>query len=177
MIVVIWTALLLAASPAVPPEPAFCSVSGGAGQPPSVESTRALVREAEVVVRVRAAEQRRPAEVKGFPPYEIRFQVLEVLHGSRVPADLWIHGAFVAHDDFNDHPVPYLYARPDSRSGGCYAYFYREGGEYLLLLSRDEQGLLTPYGAGPTNEQVRGALDPWAAWVREQLRAPRAPGT
>jgi hypothetical protein len=179
MIVAIWTALLLAASPQARPEPAFCSVSGGAGQPPSVESTRALVRRAEVVVRVHAAEYRRPPEMQGFPPMEIRFHVLEVLHGSDVPADLWIRAGAVAHDDFNDHPVPYLYARPDSRRGGCYAYFHRDGGEFLLLLSRDRQGLLTPYWSmgDPTNEQVRGASDPWVVWVREQLRAPRAPGT
>lgn len=181
MIVPILAALLLAPAQEVRPAPAFCSVSreaGEAAQPPSVESTRALVRRAEVVVRARAGEYRRSAEVREFPPYEIRFQVLEVLHGSDVPADLWMHAGPVEHDDFNDHAVPYLSVRPDGRMGGCYAYFYRVGGEFLLLLRRDGRGLLTPYWAGgPTNEQVRGASDPWVVWVRGQLRAPRSPGT
>jgi hypothetical protein len=185
MIVAIWTALLLAASPQATPEPAFCSVSreapgaAEAGGMTDVERIQALVRRAEVVVRARAVEYRELPERRGSPPIYVRFEVLEHLHGSGAPADLWVWGGFAAHDDFNDHPAPYLYSRPDSRSGACYAYSYREGGEYLLLLRPDFVGALSPYWAAsaPTNEQVRGASDPWVVWVREQLRAPRAPGT
>lgn len=49
------------------------------------------------------------------------------------------------------------------------------GAEYLFLLNRvDRMDGLIPYwiALGPTNEQIRGADDPWVRWVREQLAAP-----
>ncbi len=47
------------------------------------------------------------------------------------------------------------------------------GGDCLLLLRSAGDGWYTPYWSLllPTNEQVRGADDPWVVWVRAQVRA------
>ncbi len=178
MIVPVWAALLLVSSPDMAVEAALCRVSGGVPTG-SAQSTRALVRQAEVVVLARALEQRRPPDLTGFPPVQVKFQVLELLRGSNFPPEFWIRGALTDKDDFNTGAVPYLQVRSDGLRGSCYAYFYREGGDFLLLLHRDEEGVLSPYWGifAPTNEQVRGPSDPWVAWTRSQLKTRRAPGT
>jgi hypothetical protein len=48
---------------------------------------------------------------------------------------------------------------------------YRRGAEYLLLLTREQAGELTPYWSplAPTNEQVSGPDDPWIQWVKIEV--------
>ena len=55
--------------------------------------------------------------------------------------------------------------------GDCYAREYRRGAEYLFLLRHGPAGP-TPHWAplAPLNEQIRGAEDPWIAWVRTELK-------
>jgi hypothetical protein len=97
-----------------------------------------------------------------LPTSTIQFQVLEVLKGARLGA-LVLPARVDGNDDFNDRPVPYDFVRPEGRHGNCYALSYGLGRQYLLFVKDG-----TPYWSalGPTNEQVRGADDPWVRWVR-----------
>jgi hypothetical protein len=143
------------------------------------------VRDADVIARVRASEEvgtRRPGNVaqvlemlrasgRNFLT-TVRFEVLEVLKGERIAAPLAFEGELLDRDDPNDRPAPYNFVRPLGRSGNCFAFHYKQGGEYLLLL-RSRNGSLTPYWAtlGATNEQLFGSDDKWLTWVRERIRA------
>jgi hypothetical protein len=163
--------LVLGVAPASP-----CTVVGPLPTP------RALVQQAQVIVRVRAEglsdRPGKPGTMAGAPT-QVRFTVLEVLKGTLSSEELSFNGALRADDDLNDRPVPYDFVRPGGRAGNCFAMDYRIGAEYLLLLRRSEHPAfaqaeeLTPYwGAlSPTNEQLlAGRNDPWLAWVRRQLQ-------
>jgi hypothetical protein len=103
------------------------------------------------------------------------FAVVEVLKGTPPGDTLVFMGAADNRDSFRegeDAAVPYLsYHR--WYAGDCIASMYRPGAEYLLLLrhwgARGEN--FDPYWQmlAPTNEQIRGADDPWVAWVRTTL--------
>jgi hypothetical protein len=153
------------------PEPARCSMEGGV-QPNTVEGIRSIVRAAETIVRVRALEQRRLPEMRGFPPAEVEFQVLEVLKGAELPASFWMRGAISETADFSPGEVPYMEMRRGVGGGSCHAYFYARGAEFLLLL-REAHGEFAPYWAPlmPTNEQVTGEANPWVVWVRSEIEA------
>lgn len=148
---------------------AFCVV------PPPTESAKEVVRTADVIVRVVAVRHRTGAAADSLGLEHgdfigwLDFQVVEVLKGKNVPAMLYIRGYLMESDDFNSGPLPYRFMRSNAYGGGCYAYGHRRGGEFLLLL-RNVSGRLTPYYASaPTNEQVRGADDPWLGWVRARI--------
>ena len=142
------------------------------------------VRDADVIARVRASQEigtRRPgtdeqvlamlrAPGRNFLT-TVRFEVLEVLKGGRIAAPLAFEGELSERDDLNDRPAPYNFVRPTGRGGSCFAFYYKQGGEFLLLL-RSRNGTLTPYWAtlGATNEQLFGADDKWLAWVREEIQ-------
>ena len=186
----IWTTVTAAivasllGSPQQTPAAAFCSV-----HPPirfSVARTQRIVRDAEVVVRAVAVGSATPGRtLKRLDTDTLAFAVVEVLSGSDVPDTLRFYGVVAEWDDFQEGPVPYLSHRPRYSEGDCTTAWYRIGAEYLFLLGRVPENPrlagLTPYWTilAPTNEQLRGADDPWLAWVREQLRsAPRrAPTT
>lgn len=170
-------AALLAVSPAAAPEApgaSLCSIATEDGKPysPTRERTERLVPESDAIVRA-VAERAFDTEAGSRGTVELR--VLEVLKGEGVPQTLQVTGFLSDRDDFNRESVPYVWVRRAGQSGPCYAYEYRRGGEFLLLLKQDGGGL-TPYWAvfSPTNEQVRGAGDPWVQWVRERLGLPRA---
>jgi hypothetical protein len=102
----------------------------------------------------------------------IAFEVVEVLKGDSVSSPLIIGGVLTEVDDFNPHPVPYTYVRPAGGRGPCWAYEYRRGSEFLLILNRDTTGRLNPYydhAQMPANEQLHNADDPWLRWVRSQI--------
>ena len=173
-------AFLAVAPPAPRPasDPAFCVV------PPPRVSAEDLVRTADVIVRVVAVRQRTGAAAdsvgldgNAFRPFLawLEFDVVEVLKGGDVPAKLYVPGNLVEEDDFNTGRVPYRYPRSVASGGNfCYAYGYRRGGEFLLLLRSIGWTHPTPYYAqAPTNEQVRGANDPWVRWVRARLTPAR----
>jgi hypothetical protein len=135
------------------------------------------VRDADSIVRVRAVEGVSVgggATVTSSSHMSIRFEITEVLKGDPVFA-LSVAGTLEDRSDFNDRTVPYEMVRPGGRGGDCFARSYQPEGEYLLLLKKRE-GQLTPYWAplGATNEQVRGADDPWVVWVRGELSVQRA---
>jgi len=106
---------------------------------------------------------------------KIRFRVIGVHKGSLSSRELVLDGRLDDADDFNDRPIPYVLVRPGGRYGHCYAHGYRKGAEYLLLLQSDSAGVWSPYWAAlsPTNEQIRGTVDPWLTWVIEQIKQTR----
>jgi hypothetical protein len=142
------------------------------------------LRDSEAIVRVRALEelgnrrQGSPQQLRDMGratgrefDTKIRFQVLEVLKGNGVGRLLEFEGMFTDRDDRNDGPVPYTFVRNQGRGGNCFAYTYKQGLEYLLILGARNGGL-TPYWQtlAATNEQLSDANDQWLAWVRAQLQ-------
>jgi hypothetical protein len=128
-----------------------------------VISPDASVKSADVIVRA--------APIESIENEGVKFKILEVLKGSDVPSNLIIKGFLSKRDDYNERPVPYWHVRP-SGSGLCYAYEYKEGAEFLLLL-KEQDGKLTPYWypLAPTNEQLRPGKDAWLVWVKDFLRS------
>ena len=167
---VLVVALLAFAAPAWP-----CTV----GHP--LSSPDSLVRDAEVIARVRAeglSPKKGRIEDVGGTPTQVRFTVLEVLKGRLPSSTLEFNGRLTERDDPNRGTVPYTTNRPGGH-GTCVAVNYRTGAEYLFLLRRPKHpaygqlGQLTPYwtALSPTNEQlVGGARDPWFVWVNQELR-------
>jgi hypothetical protein len=100
----------------------------------------------------------------------VEFEVVAVLKGPKLTESVKVPGTLVERDDFNDVSVPYTFVRPGGRGGNCFAFGYRQGGEYLIFF-RPGKATLTPYWAplAAINEQVRGGEDPWVVWVRRQL--------
>jgi len=145
------------------------------------------VGDAEVILRVRAVEER-GARIRGsFQERRawldatgrqfgttVKFEVLEVLKGQKPEGAIEFEGELTERDDFNDRPAPYDFIRPGGRSGNCFAFHYKKGADYLLLC-RIRDGRLTPHWAalGATNEQLIGPDDKWLGWVRQQLASPR----
>jgi hypothetical protein len=151
-----------------------CSVTGPLPTP------EALVRQASVIMRARVEGLVDSPGNTGFPgaqtPSQVRFRVVDVLKGAYSSEELTINGRLERADDWNDRAVPYDFVRRGGRRGNCFALGYKEGAEYLLLLRAPHQaadGTLSPYWSalGPTNEQVRGADDPWVRWVVGHLGA------
>ena len=139
-----------------------------------------MVRESDVVVRAVAVDSTTPPPRGPVVQFASRvtFETLEVIHGSFRDSKFDFEGFVVDGDDFNTRSVPYRVVRPSGQHGSCYAMAYRLGAEYLFLLNQVEgRDSLTPYwfSLGPTNEQIRGADDPWVQWVREQLAEAPAP--
>jgi len=163
-ILIAWLAIawLAVALPALP-----CSI----GEP---VSNVKMVQQAEAIVRATAVEYSVPPAdpnswTGGTPDSRIRFKVTEKIRGP-VPDEMILPGYLVQRDDFNDHPAPYNFVRPNGRRGSCFANTYRNGGDFLLLLKKSESGEFTVnwYALGPVNEQLHSGDDPWLAWVRKQ---------
>ena len=157
------------------PPPTHCSIrnADGSGWRPSVDHARNVVRNADAIVRVRAAHLD-SLRSRGVD----RFVVLEILDGydgDSVPPSLSVYGWLADTDDYNPRAVPYPAVRPAGLLGSCFAEEYRQGAEYLLLLKREDRQL-TPYWAAlaPTNEQIRGPDDPWVLWVLAERRRVRS---
>jgi hypothetical protein len=138
-------------------------ITADACSAPSPPSARTLIISADTIVRATALEL---VKEKG-----IRFRVEEVLKGEQVPQTLVVKGSFSGEDDFNDQPAPYDFVRKAGRGGTCFAYTYKQGAQFLLLLKKQE-GELTPYWIpfAPANEQLRSADDPWVVWVKDNLK-------
>lgn len=160
--------IVLSASTAFP-----CSIVG------SLPTPGALIASADVIV-VAVARERISGPVTNPPTLdevgsEILFDITETLKGDVVAPTLTITGAFTDNDDFNDTPVTQNWPRPDARGGPCFAYSYRQGASYLLLLKRTRQHTLTPYWSALSrvNDQTRPDGDPWLEWVRSRVGGKR----
>jgi hypothetical protein len=157
---------------------AFCSI-----YPPlefSARRTRDIVLGAEVVVRATAIG-RAPAPPGSARPngYYVSFAIREVIKGTPPADTLVFMGGLDDQDSFREpgeDAVPYEMFYRWYGGGDCIAGTYRPGAEYLLLLGHRGPGEdLNPYWAvlAPTNEQIRGADDPWVRWVRKTLAGNR----
>jgi len=126
----------------------------------------AMVDGSELIVRGRVVD---------FTPGQgndwgmIRLEVLEVLKGDWKGGSLSVAGNISEYPPRSaTRPVPYdlLDCSRAAGCGGCFAYDYKEGAEYLLFLKEGN-----PYWAplSPTNEEVSGPDDPWMLWVMNLL--------
>jgi len=163
-----WLGLALATVFLLPEMSKACSMV-------SIRTPDELVRDAESIVRARAMRYDKQPErtPEGYWAHGVvEFDVIEVLKG-RADKRLLVPGLIGMRDDPNDRSVPYDFVRPMGRSGSCFAYEYRLGGEFLLFLRQGPDGI-TPYWSGlaPTNEQLMTeAPDPWVEWVSKRLIA------
>ena len=129
-----------------------------------------------MLVRVLGAAAPDSGRAPGGPAADsvVLLGVLEALRGGPLPDTLRVEGRVVDADLYaaGDTVVPHLFAQ--GVGGECFSTRYRAGGEHVLLLRRNYRGAWSPYFSplAPTNVQIRGAGDPWLAWVRAQL----APG-
>lgn len=136
-----------------------------------------LFDNAEVIVRATAVRYAKPPDdprfsTTGKPDSTVEFRIEETLRGKDVPEGIVLNGYLSDKDDFNELLVPYMFVRPNGRSGSCFANTYKEGGQFLLFLKKTKD-LYTPNisGLGPTNEQLHSDQDPWLAWVRDHLKS------
>src|SRR6516225_7524486 len=106
-------------------------------KPPSSEE---MCRAAAYVVRATPLQYATtPAwgvHTTGVPDSTVVFRVEEVLKGAGLPPKLAIKGYLSDYDDFNDHPPPYRFVRPDGRHGSCFANSYKRGAQFLLFLQK-----------------------------------------
>lgn len=143
-------------------------------------SPEEIVRRADVIVRATAESLVYAASVPNSsdPDSRVRFKVQEVIRGEMPEDHFDLRGALVDTDDFNDLKPPYKFVRPDGRGGNCFAYSYRSGAQFLLMLKETKWRGYTVewYALGPVNEQLHSAEDPWLIWVRAQARQPTSVG-
>lgn len=160
------------------PEAGMCSVGALRSNPDGyfwpVDSVRNFIDSAAAIVRAEAVAARYAPENPGrYAPRSsvLTFEVVELLKGEVPGAELTLRGHVADEDDFNRGSVPYQMVRPSGQHGDCFATQYRLGGEYLLIMTIDRDGDLSPYwkALAPMNEQIRGPEDPWLVWVRNQV--------
>ena len=137
------------------------------------------VRNAEVIVVASAADYLRQPDSKtrrtGRAESVIRFEVLEIIKGPPdFPQAFTLNGYLSDRDDFNDHPAPYRFVRPEGRGGTCYANDYKQGALFLLLLKTRGDGYTVDWDPlAPVNEQLHSLKDPWIAWVQDRVSSDR----
>ncbi len=130
-----------------------------------LQPVQQVLRESEVILRakVRFAAPA-PSPIQG----RVTFDVLEVIKGHFADRRLTVAGRMTDVSPSRQRQPPYqqLDCSRAGGCGGCFAYDYRDGAEYLLMLKGG-----APYWASlaPTNEEVSGAQDPWVLWVKSQL--------
>jgi hypothetical protein len=155
-----------------------CDVVTIGRHPHKVDLAKTIVRGADVIVRATALEYAVPPEVSDYfgvkrtsASGSIRFDVIEVMRG-RPLRELILAGELVDRDDFNRSPPPYQGARPNA-GGSCWAWPYKTGAQYLLMLEKEHTGGLTleRYPLAPVNEQLHSDDDPWLLWVRTRAKA------
>jgi len=137
-----------------------------------------MVQQAQVIVHARVASHNMAgvSDADNFPESwgTVVLNVVRVIKGDFRDNELHVVGGISEEDDFNRGPVPYTGIRIGGQ-GPCKAYNYRVGAEYLLLLRKNNHDALDPYWTSlePTNEQVRGASDPWIVWVENEVKRRR----
>jgi len=155
-----------------------CSVS-------FISSPEELVGNAELILRATAVDYLGlpPGNIRttGVAPTTVRFHVDAVLKGTYASPDIMLNGYLDERDDWNDHPLPYTFVRPNGRSGSCYSNTYRSGGQFVLMLKHvtDPHQGAAEYtvnwaALAPANEQIRSADDPWVQWVTAQIQTQSA---
>jgi len=158
---------IIAAVGAAPAHP--CDVVIVGRHPHRVDVARDTVKHADVIVHATALEYAVPPNTRRTG--SIRFGVTEVIRGKPL-RELILEGELVDRVDFNQSPPPYQGARPNA-GGSCWAWQYKTGAQYLLILEKERTGGLTleRYPLAPVNEQLHSEDDPWLLWVRTQAKA------
>jgi hypothetical protein len=139
--------------------------------PHPIDVAREIVKGADVIVRATAVEYAIAPQNNRLAG-SVRFKVAEVIKGKPL-AELILEGQLVDRDDFNELPAPYQQARSNAQAGSCWAWQYKTGAQYLLMLKKERpSGLLTVkwYPLAPVNEQLHSGDDPWLLWVRTQAK-------
>ena len=100
---------------------------------------------------------------------QIQLKVLEVLRGRFARDSFRIEGNIAevpAPPPRRAVPYDELDCLRAKGCGGCFAYDYQQGHQYLLFLKDGN-----PYWAPlePANEEVFGSEDPWVVWVKAYL--------
>jgi len=152
---------------------------------PDPRTSRELVRDADAIVLARVVDG--TPEHFGNPTWDsiemlqfhdrqgpgpqVTFELVETLKG-RAPGQRFNLVGSLKYFGPNTHKPPYDAVRPGGQRGMCFAYDYKLGGTFLLLLRNG-----TPYWSAvrPTNEEVSGPTDAWLRWVAAQLKRGRKP--
>ena len=137
-----------------------CSVVG------PLPSAEALVRDAEVVARVRAEGLSSTPGRSGAmaeSPTQVRFAVLEILKGSLPSATIEFNGSLTDRDDHNRGPVPYGHVRPGG-SAGCFALEYRPRAEVPAAVAARQASVIC------TTRRFDAVLDAYRSHQRAALR-------
>lgn len=159
----------------------LCScVSAVACYAPGPHTNEQLVREAETIVIAKAVSgtlehfgnPNWPSiEMTQFhdrlgPGPQVTFELLRTLKGSPPAARFTLLGS-LKYLGPNKERAPYKLARPGAQTGMCFAYDYKLGGTFLLLLKRG-----SPYWSAvrPTNEEISGQQDRWLKWVEARIK-------
>ena len=128
--------------------------------------TLAMIDGSEVIVR---AEVIGSSEGRDNHLGQIHLKVLDVLKGQFELDSFRIEGRIADVPAARSRrPVPYdeLDCARAGGCGGCFAYDYQQGHQYLFFLKNGN-----PYWAPlePANEEVFGSEDVWVAWVKTYL--------
>lgn len=101
------------------------------------------------------------------PGPQVTFELIRTLKGSPPPARFTLVGS-LKYFGPNKELAPYRLARPGAQTGMCFAYDYKLGGTFLLLLRGG-----TPYWSAvrPTNEEISGERDRWLRWVEARIKS------
>jgi hypothetical protein len=77
-------------------------------------------------------------------------------------------------DEKDERPPDGAIPRRTARGNACIASTYVQGGTYLFLFQRSEQGLTAEWAPlSPANERIRGEKDPWLEWVNARVSSSR----
>lgn len=140
------------------------AVSAGACSA-AVKPLKQVLQESDTVLRVKVTGAR---ESRGNRIGTVTLEVLEVLKGRLDSGELSIRGRLRNYEGTKGRTAPYdqLDCVRAAGCGGCFAYDYKAGAQYILML-KDGGAYWAPLS--PTNEEVTGENDPWALWLKQQL--------
>jgi len=146
---------------------------------PGPHTNEELVREAETIVLAKVVagtlehvgnpewpsiEMTQFHDQRGLGP-QVTFEVVRTLKGAPPARRFDLLGS-LKYFGPNQGKPPYNLARPGARRGMCFAFDYKLGGTFLLLL-KDGSPHWSP--VRPTNEEVLGTEDRWLVWVETQI--------
>ncbi len=130
-------------------------------------SLRDVIDRSELIVRAQPVQESAKADEEGGGT--VTLKILETIKGVTESKSIQVPGRFANYLDRSNKDVPYqqLNCSRAAGCGGCYAYDYKMGNQYLLFLKDG-----TPYWAplSPTNEDISGKNDPWFIWVKKETR-------
>lgn len=99
------------------------------------------------------------------PGPQVTFELVRTLKGTAPGLRFDLLGS-LKYFGPNQAKPPYNLARPGAHRGMCFAFDYKLGGTFLLLLRKGNPNW-SP--VRPTNEEVHGLQDGWLAWVEAQI--------